>query len=217
MAATDETDDEPPLAAGDFSAWLAGMVRALDGRADSDVPCAGCTACCTSSQFVHVGPDETDALAHIPVELQFPAPGRPHGHVVVGYDEHGHCPMLIAGACSIYEHRPRTCRTYDCRVFAAADVEPDDDKPAIARRVRRWRFAFPDDGDRVAQRAVAAAAAFVRGRASGQPDALTAVNATQRAVLAVELHSAFLAVDEPEPDVLLALLAARGDSNASAS
>ena len=98
------------------------------------MPCNGCTACCTSSQFVHIGPDETDTLAHIPAELLFPAPLRPRGHVLMGYDERGHCPMLIDNRCSIYEHRPQTCRTYDCRVFPAAGVElEDEDKVLIAR------------------------------------------------------------------------------------
>src|SRR5688500_4870929 len=59
------------IAAGDFSAWLAGMERALRGEADSDVPCGTCTACCTSSQFITVEPDETAALARIPRELLF--------------------------------------------------------------------------------------------------------------------------------------------------
>jgi len=111
------------------------------------VPCDGCTACCTSSQFVHIEPDETETLALIPNELRFPAPGLPRGHVVLGYDENGHCPMLIDGACAIYEHRPRTCRTYDCRVFAATGVEPDPSQPEIAARVREWQFEI-DDGAR---------------------------------------------------------------------
>ena len=59
------------------------------------MPCGTCTACCTSSQFVHIGPDEVDTLAHIPAELLFPAPRMPKGHVLLGYDERGHCPMLI--------------------------------------------------------------------------------------------------------------------------
>jgi Fe-S-cluster containining protein len=125
------------------------MRRALRGEADSDVPCNGCTACCTSSQFVHIAPDETDALAHIPAELLFPAPKLPNGNVVMGYDENGHCPMLVNGACSIYEHRPRTCRTYDCRVFAVTAIDLDEhEKPAIAERVRRWRFTYETDEDR---------------------------------------------------------------------
>ncbi|HET7720760.1 MAG TPA: YkgJ family cysteine cluster protein, partial [Acidimicrobiales bacterium] len=100
------------LPAGRFSTWLV--------RIGVDVPCGTCTACCTSSQFVHIGPDERDTLSRIPKALLFPAPGQPKGHVVMGYDERGHCPMFVDGACSIYEHRPRTCRTYDCRVFPAA-------------------------------------------------------------------------------------------------
>src|SRR3954471_9741429 len=131
---------EEPLPAGDFSSWLADLRSALRGERDADVPCGDCTACCTSSQFVHIGPEETDTLAHIPAELLFPAPRMPRGHVLMGYDERGHCPMLIDGRCSIYDHRPRTCRTYDCRVFPAAGVEVDAGQDAIGRRVGQWRF-----------------------------------------------------------------------------
>ena len=37
----------------------------------------GCTACCTSSQFVHIGPDEVDTLAHIPDSCCSRRPGCP--------------------------------------------------------------------------------------------------------------------------------------------
>jgi Fe-S-cluster containining protein len=137
---SDDLLDAGELDAGEFSAWLAGMHAVLRGEAESTVPCGTCTACCTSSQFVHIEPDETDALAHIPAALRFPAPGLPTGHVLLGYDEHGRCPMLGNHGCTIYEHRPRTCRTYDCRVFAATGIEPDESQPAIAAQVRRWRF-----------------------------------------------------------------------------
>ena len=140
------------LAAGEFSVWLAGMEAVLRGEAESTVPCGTCTACCTSSQFVHIDPDEIDALAHIPAALRFPAPGLPKGHVVLGYDERGRCPMLGDRGCTIYEHRPRACRTYDCRVFVATGIEPDAGQPAVAAQVRRWRFdvappiaPLPDD------------------------------------------------------------------------
>jgi len=132
---------ETPLPAGELSSWLSGMHAALLGEGESDVPCDGCTACCTSSQFVHIEPDETDTLAHVPAVLRVRAPGRPKGHVVLGYDEHGRCPMLGERGCTIYEHRPRTCRTYDCRVFAATGIAPDPTQPAVAERARRWRFA----------------------------------------------------------------------------
>jgi Fe-S-cluster containining protein len=186
--------DEETIPAGDFSTWVETMVGAIRGERDADVPCGTCTACCTSSQFVHIEPDETDALAHIPAELLFPAPRLPRGHVLLGYNEKGHCPMLIEGACSIYEHRPRTCRTYDCRVFPAAGVEVGDDdaKVGIAERVRRWRFSYPAPEDRARHDAVRAAAVFVREHPVSMPSGSSPTSSTGLAVLAVELHERFL-------------------------
>jgi Fe-S-cluster containining protein len=40
--------------------------------------------------------------------------------------------MLIDNRCSIYPHRPRTCGTYDCRVFPAAGLD-NDEKVRISR------------------------------------------------------------------------------------
>ena len=175
------------------------MQGALRGEHGSDVPCGSCTACCTSSQFVHIEPDEADTLAHIPAELLFPAPLMPLGHVLMGYDERGHCPMLIDGKCSIYEHRPRTCRVYDCRVFPAAGVAIDDpDKALIDRQAQRWRFSYPSEDDRIRHDVVRAAATFLGEHATVVFDGAGAPNATQLAVLAVELHDAFLG-GEPDP------------------
>jgi len=191
--------DPDTLAAGRFSVWLTGMEAALAGDASSDVPCGECTACCTSSQFVHIGPDEADTLAHIPRALLFPAPRMPRGHVLLGYDERGHCPMLVDGRCSIYEHRPRTCRTYDCRIFPAAGVGADPAKPAIVRQAARWRFDVADEADRSASAAVRAAAAFLDGHAG-----LPALSATQLAVLATEIHHLFLGPGDPAPEDVVA-------------
>jgi Fe-S-cluster containining protein len=184
------------LPAGRFSSWL--------DQVGVDVPCGTCTACCTSSQFVHIAPDEGDTLARIPKALLFPAPGLPKGNVVMGYDERGHCPMLADGGCSIYEHRPRTCRTYDCRVFAAAGIDPDDGdgtKAAIAEQVGHWRFrlANPLDEDRWA--AVRAATAYLRSHPEVLPDPASPPTNTRLAVAAVEAHEAFLAGD-PGPEAV---------------
>jgi Fe-S-cluster containining protein len=168
-------DTSDALDAGDFGSWLQDLHAALRGEADAVVPCGTCTACCTSSQFVHIAPDEIDTLAHVPTELRFPAPGLPKGHVVLGYDERGHCPMLVDGACSIYEHRPRTCRTYDCRVFAATDVAPDPSQPLIAERAARWRFTVRTDAERTVREQLRQEAAV---RAELPP--------TRRAVAAIE-------------------------------
>jgi uncharacterized protein len=178
------------LDAGVFSSWLTVMRHAIRGDADAGVPCDGCTACCRSSQFVLVGPDEADALAHIPAELLFPAPHKPRGHVVLGYDERGHCPMLVEDRCSIYAHRPRACRAYDCRVFPAAGLElHEPEKTEIGERARRWRFRHPTPRDRELHDAVLAAAVSLRRHPERLPDGASRANATQIAVLAVEAVS----------------------------
>jgi Fe-S-cluster containining protein len=171
--------DDMPIDAGELSAWLRGMEAALLDERAVDVPCGTCVACCASSQFVHVAPDETDALAHIPHELLFPAPRMPAGHVLLGYDEHGRCPMLRDDGCSIYAHRPRTCRTYDCRVFPATGIEPGGGQEPIARRARRWRFDHPTAADRTEHEALRSVAASLPEEA-GTP--------AQRAVRAIEVY-----------------------------
>jgi len=165
------------LAAGDFSSWLTDMRGALRGERAADVPCGECTACCTSSQFVHIEPDETETLARIPTALLFPAPRLPHGHLVLGYAARGHCPMLVDGACSIYEHRPRTCRTYDCRIFEATGVAADGDRPLIAERARRWRFTFATPAQRDQSDQIRAAAVTIREREPSASAAEIAVRA----------------------------------------
>ncbi|MEO5902152.1 MAG: YkgJ family cysteine cluster protein [Ilumatobacteraceae bacterium] len=205
-----QTSADEELPAGAFLPWLDEIRGALVGERDADVPCGSCTACCTASQFVHIAPDETDALAHIPSSLLFRAPRLPRGHVLMGHDEHGHCPMLVDGRCSIYAHRPRTCRTYDCRVFAAAGLEPDDErKVLIADRARRWRFSFPDGAGRAELVAVRAAATFLVEHPHVLPDGVAASNVTQVAVLAVEVHDAFVA-GTPPPDAALVTVRAGG-------
>ena len=186
------TDRDPTpdiqLHAGDFASWLVEIRGAIRGDNPSDVPCGSCTACCTASQFIHIAPDETDALAHIPSALLFPAPLLPRGHVLMGYNERGQCPMLIDNRCSIYEHRPRTCRTYDCRVFAATGLEPDDDdKILIAQQARRWRFTFATQADHDAYDALCTTANQLRLNPSELPQGINPSNTTQIAIHAIEI------------------------------
>ena len=121
------------LDAGWFAAWLEAMNAALEGARDSEVPCGECTACCTSSQFVHIDPDETGTLARIPEELLFPALRLPREHFVMGYDAHVAVPD--AGGRPVL-HLPAPapeCRTYDCRIFAASGLAPDGAAPGLHR------------------------------------------------------------------------------------
>lgn len=199
----DASNDDRELEAGAFSSWMIDTQRAIRGERAADVPCDGCTACCTSSHFVHIGPDETDTLSRIPAALLFPAPLMPRGHVLLGYDERGHCPMLIDNQCSIYDHRPRTCRTYDCRVFPATQVAVGDDpaKALVAKRVARWRFSYPEPVDRIRHDAARAAATYLVERGDLFPDGAVPATATQRAVLAIEIHEVFLRCDDATGEI----------------
>jgi uncharacterized protein len=173
-----------------FLDWLQRTRAAHQTDADIDVPCGDCVACCTSSYFIHVKPGETGTLRRVPAELLVPAPGAPKGHVVMGYDQDGRCPMLEGGRCTIYEDRPLTCRTYDCRVFAAAGI--DADRPAITARARTWVFEYPTGEDRRAHAAVRAAARFLREHPECFGGGAQADNPAHVALLAVKTYEVFL-------------------------
>ena len=194
-----------------FSAWLRQMQLALAEKQPADVPCGSCNACCRTSHFVHVRAEERKALGLIPRELLYPAPGLPPGNMVMGYDETGCCPMLVCSKCSIYQHRPIACRTYDCRIYAATGVPAD--RQDVAAQVKRWRFSYPTQQDRQLHRAVRAAAGFVQDPRTS-PLSVTARREPVRvAVLAIAVHKEFLdgtGVRRPrtDRDRALAVLAA---------
>ena len=132
-----------PVDAGDFATWLEGTHSTqLEGK-DADVPCGDCNGCCKSFYFIHITPQDSDALRVIPRELLVAAPGLPPGHFVMGYNDQGHCPMLRDDRCSIYMDRPQTCRAYDCRIFTASDMQPGEtDKALVSERTARWVFDY---------------------------------------------------------------------------
>lgn len=171
--------------AGGFAEWVVAMQDGMRTGRGSDVPCDGCVACCTSGQTIVVDADETDALEHLPPEALVAIGDGDHA---LARDEGGRCVLLVDGACSVYEHRPRRCRTYDCRVFPATGLEPEADKPAIAAVAATWRFRVETAEDRRRHEAVRMAVAVLRcvqvgGRVS---------STTQLAAAAVELHDELL-------------------------
>ena len=179
-----------PLPAGTFSTWLKTTRDALLHDCGSAVPCGECTACCHSSYFIHIEPDETETLARIPKELHFPAPGLPKGHVVLGYDEQGRCPMFDGNGCSIYEYRPLTCRTYDCRIFAAAGLlENDTSKSKIDAQIKRWVFSYPTQLDRNEQQAVLDGTRFLQKFGKHFP---ALVVPSKLAVFAIKVYQVFM-------------------------
>jgi len=184
--------EQQDLPAGRFSSWLSEMASSRVTASGVDVPCGECNACCRSSYFINIEAQETAALARIPEELLVAAPGGREGEVVMGYDENGHCPMLVDDRCSIYEYRPMACRNYDCRIFPAAGIEKfEESRSLISQRTRRWKFSYPAKRDRDEHSAVRAAAKFLTERAEVLDD-LVPRNSAQLAMLAVRVHAVFL-------------------------
>ncbi|HUK77025.1 MAG TPA: YkgJ family cysteine cluster protein [Thermoleophilia bacterium] len=184
-------DHDGEIATERFSAWLRRTRRALRTGEAVAVPCGDCTACCTSSYFVHIDADEGAALAAVPDELKFAAPGRSPGGVVLGYDRRGHCPLFDGRGCAIYERRPRTCRTYDCRIFPATGLTVGSERPAIARGAARFWFDLSGARDRADLAAVRAAARFLTEHTAAFPAGFVPENPTQQAVVAVKVYEVF--------------------------
>lgn len=117
--------------------------------------------------------------------------------------------MLVDGRCSIYEHRPRTCRTYDCRVLCAAGFEHDEDVPVeIGNRASRWRFEHATAQARAQHDAVEAAATFLAEHPDALPPNCGRPSLTRLAALAIEVSELFLDGSEPHASAVRAALAA---------
>lgn len=191
------TMSEPlDLAAGEFSNWLGEIRTALKNGTETEVPCGKCNACCRSSYFIHIKPNETETLSHIPDELLFPAPGMPAGNVLMGYDKQGHCPMLKNDACSIYQHRPSTCRSYDCRIFPATGIQiSGTDKVLITEQIERWKFNHTETEGIKEHKAVQKAASFLRNKSKLFQSHELPGNPTQLAIMAIKVFDLFLNED----------------------
>jgi len=136
--------------------------------------------------------DETQTLYRIPEELLFKAPGLPKGNVLLGYDENGHCPMFIDNQCSIYEHRPLTCRNYDCRIFLATGLQAEDHKTPISQQANCLRLDLSTVEDKILLSAVQTAAKFIRKHAECFPKGFVSSNTTQQAMLVIKVYEVFI-------------------------
>jgi Fe-S-cluster containining protein len=199
---------EGPLPAGAFSEWLRAMRSALAGGPGMQVACGECVGCCTSSYFIKVRASETEALRRIPPGQLTDSPRDAAGTRLMGYDAQGHCPMFRAGGCSIYSHRPDTCRTYDCRVFTAAGMDAGSGRDAINERVARWRFEYPDAADAREQQAVRAAADFLRQHPVRFPSGHVPSRPADIAVLAVKSYAVFMGPAASHEDTVAGIIEA---------
>lgn len=84
-----------------------------------DVPCGSCTMCC-EKLTPFLTPEEV-ASGRYPLSLIQPSADQQSaipeiGPIVSLYrNPSGGCGMFVDGRCSIYEHRPTSCRQFDCR------------------------------------------------------------------------------------------------------
>jgi uncharacterized protein len=192
------------VAAGSFGAWLEDMRAVLRGEKAADVPCGSCVGCCISSYPIPLRPGDERARAEVPEQMLIgrAEPGRDW---LMGFREDGSCPFLTgARTCSIYANRPHTCRDYDCRIYAAARLLPDGERPDISSRVRAWRFDVDTAEDAAAAAAVQRAAQFIRAHSALFPPAMRAASATAASVLAIKTYAVFLAAEsgqQPEETV----------------
>ena len=181
-------------AAGALGEWLADMRAVLRGERDANVPCGDCVGCCVSSYAIPLRPTDRVALEKVPSEfLHLPAGA---GTARMGYRQDGCCPMLHDGRCSIYADRPRTCRDYDCRIYAATGLLPDGNRPAIAKRVLEWQFDYRDAEDQRTAAALQRAALFLRGQRESLPREWQPATAAIIAVLAVKTCDLFSDADK---------------------
>jgi len=180
------------VAAGAFGEWLAAMRGVLRGEQDADVPCGSCVGCCISSYPIPLRPEDELARAQVP-EQWLLGPARAGERWLMGFREDGSCPFMNDKSCSIYAGRPQTCRDYDCRIYTAAGLQPDGERPVIAERVSAWEFGFSSEQEKADADAVRQAAQFIRANQALFPSAMRAGSATAAAVLAVKTYPLFRA------------------------
>lgn len=198
-----------PVDAGQFGEWLAAMRAVLRGERDADVPCGECVGCCVSSYPIPLRPGDARARAEVPEAFLLGSTVAGE-RWMMGFREDGRCPFMNAGKCDIYAERPRTCRDYDCRIYAAAGLLPDGHRSVIEQRVREWQFTFGSDDERLQAVAVRRAAQFIRDNQLLFPAGVRAASATAAAVLAVKTFALFMAEEPlpPAPEMAQRVLAA---------
>lgn len=86
-------------------------------RVEACVPCNGCRSCCYFEN-VEVHPEEERAEDLRCLSLVQTQEGR----TVLPKRDDGACAHLGSGGCKVYDHRPRACRMYDCRIHAIAGL-----------------------------------------------------------------------------------------------
>jgi Fe-S-cluster containining protein len=125
---------------GDFDVWLKRYARMAKRsrrgeRVAAQVPCGTCRACC---YVPTIKVEASDDVAHLNAE-----PDPKNGGLKLRKRADGGCIHLVDGGCSVYQHRPAACRTYDCRMYALIGRSPWwRDASGNVLRAPEWDFTF---------------------------------------------------------------------------
>ena len=127
-AAMDDARRSVNCSARDFlAAWWRGDA--------GPVPCAGCSACCYYAGIPVDKKRDRKRLPHLLTER------NADGELVLQRRADGACVHLGEQGCTVYEHRPSTCRSFDCRAFSAMGLVEHCDPD---HRTPDWQFAAPE-------------------------------------------------------------------------
>ena len=100
------------------------------------VDCGPCTSCCREPQHIELAPAE---LA---------SPILRHDGKYLLRQPDGSCTHLVDGRCTVYDQRPGSCRTFDCRALAVAMCKARS-APGVTR-AGYSRVAPPRDAEDIA-------------------------------------------------------------------
>lgn len=129
-------------------------------RPEAKVPCNGCTACCHMAKIdFDPARERPEDLAHLDYEPDPEAPGR-----ALMKRRDGACVHLGPRGCTVYEHRPRCCRVYDCRIFAVTGIT-EIFEGGYAQP--RWVLSTDNEEDRICAAALHAASIIEFKEAKG--------------------------------------------------
>ena len=149
--------------AGALSAFLADFRLGQHEGTTLSTPCGNCSACCSSGLEIFIDQSEVEVLALLPHDSLVPLEDRQAGNFMLRSRKDGRCPMLGSSGCTTYDRRPRTCRSFDCRIFTATGIEPPGGRTSkVAIRARNWTFDDSKSSEGTTRQALDATVKFLK-------------------------------------------------------